>query len=97
MCIRDRAVPVDGAGVIGQPGVVEGTPTAVFNDNQIDQLVNGASIQFNWSFEEHKFMVGASIDAASAAYRNYQQLGFLKADREAYLDPAQAHPMFIGA
>ena len=50
------AVPVDGAGVIGQPGVVEGTPTAVFNDNQIDQLVNGASIQFNWSFEEHKFM-----------------------------------------
>ena len=91
------AVPVDGAGVIGQRGVVEGTPTAVFNDNKIDQLVNGASIQFNWSFEEHKFMAGASIDAASADYRNYQQLGFLKADREAYLDPAQAHPMFIGA
>ena len=91
-------VVVDGAGDISQSaGVIQGTPTAVFNDNQIDQLVNGASVQFNWNLEEHKFMVGASIDAASADYRNYQQLGFLKANREAYLDPTQAHPMFIGA
>jgi outer membrane receptor protein involved in Fe transport len=96
-------VPIDGASGgydstgKGQPGVVKGVPTAIFNDNQIKQMVDGASIQFNWNFEKHKFMVGASIDAASAEYNNSSQLGFLTADRAAYLDPAQAHPMFIGA
>jgi Fe(3+) dicitrate transport protein len=97
-------VLVDGAGGgidpatgKGFPGVVEGTPTAIINDNQIDQIVNGGSIQFNWNFEKHKFMVGASIDAASADYSNTSQLGFLTADRAAYLDPAQAQPQFAGA
>ncbi|WP_047539387.1 TonB-dependent receptor domain-containing protein [Methylotenera versatilis] len=79
------------------PGIVEGTPTAIFNNNKITQIVDGASIQFNWNLEKHKFMVGASIDAASAEYKNTSQLGFLTIDREAYLDPAQAHPMFAGA
>lgn len=87
---------VDGVGY-GQSGVVEGTPTALFTDNQIDQVVDGASIQFNWNFEQHKFMVGASIDAAEATYQNEQRLGFFDANRKAYLDPAQAHPMFAGA
>ena len=81
----------------GYPGVVAGTPTAILNDNTIDQVVNGASVQFNWSFEKHKFMVGGSIDAASADYSNYSQLGFLDANRKAYLDPMQASPQFIGA
>lgn len=53
--------------------------------------------QLNWNLEKHKVMVGVSIDAASAEYNNTTQLGFLTADREAYLDPTQAHPMFIGA
>jgi len=87
---------VDGVG-LNQPGYVQGTPTAVFTDNQIDQVVDGASVQFNWSFEKHKFMVGASIDAAEATYENEQRLGFLDANRKAYLDPAQAHPQFAGA
>jgi outer membrane receptor protein involved in Fe transport len=98
------AIPIDGADGgydavtgQGQPGVVKGVPTAIFNDNQIKQIVDGASIQFNWNLDHHKFMVGASIDAASAEYNNSSQLGFLTADRAAYLDPAQAHPMFIGA
>lgn len=81
----------------GGPGYADGTPTAILTDNQIDQLTDGASIQLNWNFEKHKFMVGASIDAASAEYTNTQQLGFLTADREAYLDPAQAHPRFAAA
>ncbi|QDC43582.1 TonB-dependent receptor domain-containing protein [Methylophilus medardicus] len=81
----------------GGPGYAEGTPTAILTDNQIDQLTDGASIQLNWNFEKHKFMVGASIDAASAEYTNTQQLGFLTADREAYLDPDQAHPRFAAA
>jgi outer membrane receptor protein involved in Fe transport len=87
---------VDGVG-LNQPGYVQGTPTAVFTDNQIDQVVDGASLQFNWNFEKHKFMIGASIDAAEATYENEQRLGFLDANRKAYLDPAQAHPQFAGA
>ena len=87
---------VDGFGNDG-PGYVPGTPTALFTDNQINQIVNGASIQFNWNFEHHKFMVGASIDAADATYKNEQRLGFFDANRNGYLDPAQAHPMFVGA
>ena len=87
---------VDG-GEYGQPGVVKGTPTGVINDNNINQIVDGASVQFNWNFEHHKFMVGAAIDAASAEYRNKSQLGFLDANRKVYLDPSQAHPQFDGA
>ncbi|MDT7849633.1 TonB-dependent receptor [Methylophilus sp. VKM B-3414] len=89
-------VYIDGAG-LGQPGYVQGTPTALLTDNQIDQIVDGASIQFNWNLEHHKFMVGAAIDAASADYTNSQRLGFFDSERNGYLDPAQAHPQFVGA
>ncbi|WP_449288890.1 TonB-dependent receptor domain-containing protein [Methylophilus luteus] len=89
-------VYIDGAGT-GQPGYVQGTPTALLTDNQIDQIVDGASIQFNWNLEHHKFMVGAAIDAASADYTNSQRLGFFDAQRNGYLDPSQAHPQFVGA
>lgn len=87
---------IDGFGN-GAGGVVEGTPTAVFTDNQIDQTVDGASIQFNWNVDKHKFMIGASVDAASADYKNTQQLGFLDASRKAFLAPDLAHPQFGGA
>jgi Fe(3+) dicitrate transport protein len=89
-------VYIDGA-ALGQPGYVPGTPTAILTDNQIDQIVDGASIQFNWNLEHHKFMIGAAIDAASADYTNSQRLGFFDANRKGYLDPAQAHPQFVGA
>jgi Fe(3+) dicitrate transport protein len=87
---------VDGA-ASGQPGVVDGTPTGILTDNKINQMVDGASVQFNWNLDHHKFMVGASIDAASADYTNSQQLGFLTANRAVYLDPSQANPQFAGA
>ncbi|MDP8566913.1 TonB-dependent receptor [Methylophilus aquaticus] len=73
------------------------TPTAIFTDNQIDQIVNGASVQLNWHFDHHKVMVGASIDASDATYANKQQLGLLDAQRNAYLAPDDIHPMFAGA
>ncbi len=94
--ITGGPIGIDGVGY-NQPGFVEGTPTALITDNQIDQIVDGASVQFNWNFEQHKFMVGASIDAAEASYQNEQRLGFFDANRKAYLDPAQAHPQFLGA
>ncbi len=97
---------VDGVG-LGQPGVVSYTdpvtgktyytPTAVFTDNQIDQMVDGFSLQFNWNFDKHKLMAGVSIDSNSADYTNEQRLGLLDANRNAYLAPDQIHPMFAGA
>lgn len=87
---------VDGIGT-GQTGVVEGTPTGVITNNQIDQIVDGFSLQLNWNLDQHKFMVGASLDSAKADYTNSQQLGFINANREVYLDPSQAHPQFAGA
>ena len=82
---------------LGQPGYVEGTPTALITDNQINQVVDGISTQLNWNLEHHKLMVGASIDAATADYRNRQQLGFFDAERDAFLDPGMAHPQFGSA
>lgn len=73
------------------------TPTAVFTDNRIEQTTDGGSVQLNWNLEHHKFMLGASIDAAKATYTNSQQLGLLDASRTAYLAPDQIHPMFTAA
>ena len=87
---------IDGV-LFNEPGYVDGTPTAVITDNQINQIVDGASLQLNWHFDKHKFMLGTSIDAANAEYLNTQQLGFLDANRRAYLDPAQANPQFGAA
>lgn len=73
------------------------TPTSIFTDNQINQIVNGASVQLNWNLDHHKVMVGASIDASDATYANRQRLGLLDAQRNAYLAPDDIHPMFAGA
>lgn len=70
-------------------GVVEGTPTAVFNDGKITQITDGGSIQFNWNIPNHKFMIGASIDSSHAEYANEQKLGLLDASRKGYLAPDQ--------
>jgi outer membrane receptor for Fe3+-dicitrate len=87
---------IDGA-YFGQSGYIEGTPTAVITDNQINQIVDGASIQLNWNFDKHKFMVGASIDSAKASYANAQRLGLLDANRNAFLAPELIHPQFTAA
>ncbi len=87
---------VDGSQT-GGTGVVEGTPTALLTDNRINQMVDGASVQFNWNFEHHKFMIGGSIDAATAKYSNSQRLGMLDASRRAYLAPDEVDPQFTAA
>lgn len=87
---------VDGVGT-GQSGVVDGTPTGIITNNQIDQVVDGFSLQFNWNLDTHKLMVGMSLDSARADYRNSQQLAFINSNREVYLDPSQANPQFAGA
>ena len=77
--------------------MIEGVPTAVITENTIDQLVKGSAVQFNWNLDHHKFMVGASIDSASADYNTTQRLGFLDAKRNAYFDPQQALDAYIAA
>ena len=79
------------------PGVVDGTPTAVLTDNTIDQVVDGASLQFNWNTEKHKFMVGASVDRPTAKYETTQQLGLLTADREFYYAPDEIRDQYLAA
>lgn len=74
----------------GSPGVVDGVPTAVITNTRIDQAIDGGSVQFNWNLDHHKFMIGASIDAANTTYVGGQQLGFFDAKRKAYLAPDQA-------
>jgi outer membrane receptor protein involved in Fe transport len=85
-------------GVRGQcTGYVEGTPTALITKTEIDQTTDGASLQLNWNLENHKFMVGTSIDAANASYESGQYLGLFDSQRRAYLDPSQLGYEFYAA
>jgi outer membrane receptor protein involved in Fe transport len=81
----------------GSSGVVDGVPTAVITNTRIDQAIDGGSVQFNWNLDHHKFMIGASIDAADTTYVGGQQLGFFDAQRKAYLAPDQALDGLIAA
>lgn len=88
------------SGQIGQgkcSGYVEGTPTALITQTEIDQTTDGASMQLNWNLEKHKFMLGASIDAADATYQSGQYLGLFDANRRSYLDPSQLGYEFYAA
>jgi outer membrane receptor protein involved in Fe transport len=96
---ENRALTADGGAypMLGRAGVVEGTPTAVITDTSIDQETDGASIQFNWNLEKHKFMVGLSIDAPSATYGSGQRFGMLDANRHAFLAPELIRDQYTAA
>ena len=88
------------SGQLGQgkcSGYVEGTPTALITQTEIDQTTDGASMQLNWNLEKHKFMLGTSIDAAEATYQSGQYLGLFDANRRSYLDPSQLGYEFYAA
>nr|WP_020182099.1 TonB-dependent receptor [Methylotenera sp. 1P/1] len=72
-----------------ETGYIEGTPTAIFNDTEIDQDGKGAALQLNWNLDKHKFMVGASYDTSDSTYDSKQYLGFLDANRHGYTAPDQ--------
>lgn len=75
------------SGPYANTGYIEGTPTAIFTDTQVDQLGKGASLQFNWNLDKHKFMIGSSIDKADTTYDSKQYLGLLDANRRGYVAP----------
>jgi outer membrane receptor protein involved in Fe transport len=76
-----------GAGGGTETGYIEGTPTAIFTDTEIGQLGKGASLQLNWNLEQHKFMLGTSLDKANSDYVSKQYLGLLDDNRNAYVAP----------
>lgn len=89
-------VRIDGA-LNGEPGIVEGIPTALITNTEIGQSTDGASLQLNWSFDKHKFMVGASIDSASADYSSGGRLGLFDSNRDAFLAPELLLEQFVAA
>ncbi|PKO25962.1 MAG: TonB-dependent receptor [Betaproteobacteria bacterium HGW-Betaproteobacteria-8] len=85
---RDGKYGTNGAQVLNT-GYIEGTPTAIFTDTEIDQVGKGASLQLNWNLDEHKFMVGASLDKSDSIYDSKQYLGLLDENRHGYVAPEE--------
>jgi len=84
----DQNLSRDGA-IDGGPGVIEGTPTAIITDTNIQQNTTGAAVQFNWNYDTHKFMVGASVDKSRSSYLGKQRLGIMDNNRNVFNDPSQ--------
>ena len=83
---RDGKYGADGS-VVSNTGYIEGTPTALITDTQIDQKGIGGALQLNWNLEQHKFMIGASVDKSDSIYDSKQYLGLLDANRRAFVAP----------
>ena len=83
---RDGKFGGDGSTFLNT-GYIEGTPTALFTDTQIDQAGIGGALQLNWNLDKHKFMVGASVDQSDSVYDSKQYLGLLDANRHGYVAP----------
>lgn len=93
---RDGAVT--GTTAVGTgSGYVKGTPTGVITNSGVDQTTSGGGLQFNWNLEKHKFMVGLSLDRASAKYNASQRFGLLDANRNVYSDPANIGEEYYAA
>lgn len=78
-------------------GWIEGTPIGILSKTNIDQQTDGAYLQLNWNSDEHKFMVGASVDAANTDFDTSQRLGMIDANRRVFLDPDNIDPIFLAA
>ncbi|NOT12826.1 MAG: TonB-dependent receptor [Methylococcaceae bacterium] len=75
-------------------GWIDGTPIGVLSQTAIGQLTDGGSLQLNWNGNQHKFMVGGSIDSAHTDFDTSQRLGLIDATHRVYNDPSQIDPVF---
>ena len=91
----DNTDPVSTDPLVSPTGVIEGTPIGVLSKTEIDQNTDGASLQLNWNSDEHKFMLGGSVDAANTDFDTSQRLGFIDSNRRVYSDPANMNPIFV--
>ncbi|WP_292842362.1 TonB-dependent receptor [Methylotenera sp.] len=95
---RDGAADTSNSNTFGTAsGVIDGTPTSIITNTQIDQITDGGAVQLNWNTDHHKFMVGASLDRSHAKFKSGQMLGLLDINRNSYLDPANIGPEFTAA
>ncbi|MEQ1767420.1 MAG: TonB-dependent receptor, partial [Methylotenera sp.] len=94
--VTGKITPRDGGAVVSNldvfqiangTGVIEGTPTALITETEIDQVGTGGSLQLNWNLEKHKFMVGGSVDKADANYASAEYLGLLDSKRNGRAAP----------
>jgi len=83
------------AGSIASQGWIEGTPIGVLSKTAIEQNTDGASLQLNWNSDQHKFMLGGSVDAAHTDFETSQRLGLIDAKRRVYSDPDNIDPVYL--
>lgn len=81
----------------GGAGYVDGTPNAIITNTNINQVSDGAALQLNWNLEKHKFMIGASYDAADTTYTSSQMLGLFDASHRGALAPDRLGYEFYAA
>jgi len=82
---------------IASKGWIDGTPIGVLSQTAIDQNTDGASLQLNWNSDQHKFMLGGSIDASDTDFETSQRLGLIDANHRVYSDPANIDPIYLAA
>ncbi|WP_235272670.1 TonB-dependent receptor domain-containing protein [Methylotenera versatilis] len=94
---RDGANGYTDNGMGTGTGVIEGTPTAVITNSNIQQSGKGAAVQFNFNFDQHKLMLGTSIDKADASYVGKSRLALMDNKRNVFSDPSQLGEEFYAA
>ncbi|WP_052700156.1 TonB-dependent receptor plug domain-containing protein [Methylocucumis oryzae] len=82
---------------LSSKGWIDGTPVGVLSTTNIAQQTDGAFLQLNWDSEQHKFMLGGSVDSATTDFATSQQLGLMDASHRVYLAPDQIDPVFTAA
>lgn len=97
--IDGRGKARDGSGDFtgGFTGVVAGTPTAIITNSNIAQNGQGGALQLNFNFDQHKLMVGASLDKAKASYVGKQRLAQVDNNRNVFNDPEQLGEEYFAA
>lgn len=75
-------------------GHIAGTPIGVLSKTDIGQQTDGASLQLNWNHQQHKLLLGASVDHSGTRFDSSQRLGLIDAAHRVYSAPEQLDPVF---
>lgn len=86
-----------GAFTTNGAGYVDGTPTGILTKSNIEQSTRGGALQLNWNLDQHKFMVGVSVDQASASYDGTQRLGVIDDNRNVTNDVSKLGQEYYAA
>jgi iron complex outermembrane recepter protein len=79
------------------PGLVEGTPIGLITNTSIDQVTTGGALQLNWNLDDHKFMIGGSVDRSQSDYSSRQRLGLIDSGHRVYSDASNIDPFYLAA